>query len=281
MRETPTASRNGLEFGGLPTTKRPWPDGLAPDAVCLTVDVEWAHPVVLADLVSLFGAAGVAGTFFVTHEGIDLPGHERGLHPNFRRNGDSYRAFLAEREPGAPEPNDEEIHAFVLGRTLSFAPEATGLRSHCLYSESTLHWQFGKFGLQYDCNPRVPFAPDLRPVRLLHDVLAIPTYYADQLDLHTCATGFRVSGLRLDRPGLKVLDFHPNMVYINAPCDDMYQATRPHYHDPDALLAARHPCKGVRTLLMDLLEEIAAGRVRTVTAGEVNRLWRTLPGVLG
>jgi len=258
-----------------------WPDGLAPDALCLTVDVEWAHPLVLADLMALFDAAGVAGTFFVTHQGITLPGHERGLHPNFRRNGDTYRALLASRPPDAPEPNDDEIHAFVLERTRSFAPEATGLRSHCLYSESTLHWQFKSFGLSYDCNPRVPFAADLRPVRLLHDVLAIPTYYADQLDLHTGATGFRVAGLGLDRPGLKVLDFHPNMVYLNAADDDHYQATRPSYHDPQALLAARNPGRGVRTLLIELLEEISAGRFQTVTAGEINRLWRTLPGVLG
>ena len=260
---------------------RPWPDGLAPDTVCLTVDVEWAHPVVFADLVALFDAAGVAATFFVTHDGVTIPGHERGLHPNFRRTGDSYRALLAARPPGAPEPNDEEVHAFVLERTLSFAPEATGLRSHCLYSESTLHWKFREFGLAYDCTMRLPFVPDLRPVRLLHDVLAIPTYYADQLDLHTGATAFSVAGLRLERPGLKVLVFHPNMVYINAADDDHYQATRPSYHDPDALLAARNQGRGVRTLLIELLAEIAAGRVHTATTGEVNRLWRTLPGALG
>jgi len=130
-------------------------------------------------------------------------------------------------------------------------------------------------------SPAAAFAAGLRPVRLLHDVLAIPTYYADQLDLHTGATGFRVAGLGLDRPGLKVLDFHPNMVYLNAADDDHYQATRPSYHDPQALLAARNPGRGVRTLLIELLEEISAGRFQTVTAGEIDRLWRTLPGVLG
>jgi hypothetical protein len=265
----------------LSSLARPWPEGLAPDVVCLTVDVEWAHPVVLADLVALFDTAGVAATFFVTHEGVTLPGHERGLHPNFRRNGDSYRALLASRAPGAPAPNDEEVHAFILERTRTFAPEAAGLRSHCLYSESTLHWQFKKFGVEYDCNPRFPFAPDLRPVRLLHDVLAIPTYYADQLDLHHSVTGFSLGGLRLDQPGMKVLDFHPNMVYLNAANDDAYQITRPSYHDPAALLAARNPGRGVRTLLIELLDQIAAGRVQTTTAGEINRLWRTLPGELG
>jgi len=270
-----------VKISTLSSKTRLWPDGLAPDVVSLTIDVEWAHPVVLGDLVGLLDAAGVAGTFFVTHDGVTVPGHERGLHPNFRRNGDSYRALMASRGPDSPPPNDDEVHAFILERTRSFVPEATGLRSHCLYSESTLHWQFRKFGIEYDCNPRFPFVPNLRPVRLLHDVLAIPTYYADQLDLHFSATGFSVKGLCLGRPGMKVLDFHPNMVYLNASNDDAYQATRPSYHDPDALLAARNPGRGVRTLLIELLDEIAAGRVQTATAGEINRLWRTLPGELG
>lgn len=245
--------------------------------MCLTVDVEWAHPIVLADLVGLFDAAGVAATFFVTHAGVELPGHERALHPNFRRNGDSYRALRQSRPAGSAEPSDEDIHSFILERTRSFAPEAKGLRSHCLYSESTLHWQFQRFGVEYDCNPRLPLMAGLRPVWQLHNVLIIPTYYADQLDLHTQATGFSVEGLGLDKPGLKVLDFHPNMVYINAADDDHYQMTRPFYHDPDALLAARNPGRGVRTLLVELLERIAAGRVATATAGTVNRLWRTMP----
>jgi hypothetical protein len=270
-----------LQSRALSLQSNLWPEGLAPDAVCLTVDVEWAHPVVLADLVSLFDSAGVAGTFFVTHDGVELPGHERGLHPNFRRNGDSYRAMRAQLPAGAAEPSDEEIYAFILKRTRSFAPEATGLRSHCLHSETTMHWQFKAFGMQYDCNPRMPFMCGLRPIRLLHDVLAIPTYYADQLDLHVPATGFALEGLRLEQPGLKVLDFHPNMVYLNASSDDHYQSTRSFYHDPERLLAARNPGRGIRTLLLELLDEIAAGRVRTVTAGEINRRWRTLPGSIG
>ena len=83
-----------------------WPDGLAPEALVRTIFAarEWAHPLVLTDLVALLDEAGVAGTFFVTHQGITLPGHERGLHPNFRRNGDTYRALLASRPPDAPDP---------------------------------------------------------------------------------------------------------------------------------------------------------------------------------
>jgi hypothetical protein len=117
-----------LQFRALSLQSNLWPEGLAPDAVCLTVDVEWAHPVVLADLVSLFDSAGVAGTFFVTHDGVELPGHERGLHPNFRRNGDSYRAMRAQLPAGAAEPSDEEIYAFILKRTRSLC-STTAIRA--------------------------------------------------------------------------------------------------------------------------------------------------------
>lgn len=64
-----------------------WPLGLDP----FTVDVEWAAEEVLADLRRLFNQYGVRATFFVTHAGVETPGHERGLHPNFRQNGDSYK----------------------------------------------------------------------------------------------------------------------------------------------------------------------------------------------
>src|SRR5262249_35907583 len=82
---------NDLDRGGPPrpsATVR-WPVDLHPDTLCFTVDVEWAAPEVLADIVRLFDTYGVKATFFVTHQGVSVPGHERGLHPNFRRGSDA------------------------------------------------------------------------------------------------------------------------------------------------------------------------------------------------
>ena len=107
-----------------------WACELDPRTLCFSVDVEWAHPAVLNDLRQLFDQAGIAATFFVTHEGVVTPGHERALHPNFRRNGDSYRALLTSGDDPAAE---SEVQRFILERTLSFAPEAKGLRTHSLY----------------------------------------------------------------------------------------------------------------------------------------------------
>jgi hypothetical protein len=57
--------------------------------VVISIDVEWAHPEVQADVVRLLAERNLRATFFCTHAGISVPGHERALHPNFRRRGNS------------------------------------------------------------------------------------------------------------------------------------------------------------------------------------------------
>jgi hypothetical protein len=122
----------------------------------------------------------------------------------------------------------------------------------------------------------MPLDGGLRPFWKHHDIIEIPTYYGDHFDLITGATAFDVAGLGLTRPGLKVLDFHPNIVFINAGSDADYQATKGFYHDHERLLAARRPGKGARTLLLELLESVRRNDLHTATVGEVNAHWRTV-----
>jgi hypothetical protein len=246
-----------------------WPEGLAPDTLCFSVDVEWAHATVLADVKSLFDQHGVAATFFVTHAGVSVSGHERGLHPNFRRNGDTYRALAQ-----AGERSDLEVQEHVIATTLAFAPEAKGVRTHSLYYDSTLLPIYRRHGIEYDCSYQMPFVAQLRPFWKHDAILEIPTYYADHLDLLTHATGFETARLGLDRPGIKVFDFHPNMVYLNAADNASYAAAKAFYHDPERLLGARHNGRGVRTLLLDLLAHVRRHDLPTATLGKVNALVR-------
>src|SRR5262245_30864334 len=139
-----------------------WPRGLDPNTICFTVDVEWAADVVLADLRGLFDQHGVRATFFVTHAGVETPGHERGLHPNFRRNGDTYKRLCA-MHGSEHMLADDEVHAHVVASTLAFAPEAKGLRTHNLYYESTLLPLYRQLGLEYDCSYQMPLVGGLRP----------------------------------------------------------------------------------------------------------------------
>ena len=131
-------------------------------------------------------------------------------------------------------------------------------------------------GLQYDCSYDMPFVGGLRPFWKTHDILAIPIYYMDHIDIMSGATDFALECLRLDRPGLKVFDFHPNMIYLNASDDAAYQASKPFYHDPERLLAARNHGRGVRTLLLKLIDHVVVRRMSVARLDQINACWRKI-----
>lgn len=239
--------------------------GISDDAVCLTFDVEWSTQGVIDDICSLLDERALKATFFVTHDGVHVGHHERGLHPNFRRNGETYRALAT-----AATCSDEVLYRHVVRRTHAFAPEALGARSHSLFFDSQLLPIYAAEGLQYDATLRLELEPNLRPFWKQFGILEIPTYYADYYDMVEQRTAFDVRSLELAAPGLKVMDFHPNLVYINAPSVAFYDATRPFYKDAGRLSAARYSGRGTRTLFVELIDAIAAHSVPTATMGEIN-----------
>lgn len=241
---------------------------MSPGGVVVTVDVEWAHPEVLADLVGLLDARGLRATFFCTHEGIAVPGHERALHPNFRRAGNT----LLPPDP-ALRDDDRALYRHVVASTRAFCPEAVGVRAHSLFHDSDLLPVYRDAGLEYDSGYMLPLTPGLAPVERGAGILELPIYWMDHWDLREGATDLTVDGLRLDRPGLKVLDFHPNLVFANAARAEDPDEHRAGYHDPDWLRARRRPGRGVRTLLVELLDLLAATAAPPVLA-EVASGWR-------
>lgn len=245
------------------------------DFVCLTIDVEWAHPEVLAHVVRLLDAHAIPATFFCTHAGIVVPGHERALHPNFRRQGDTLRQFRENASGASADPADEAaIYEHVIRTTRSFCPEAVGVRAHSLFHDSDLLPVFARHGIEYDSGCFLPGASGLAPTPREYGILQLPIYYMDHHDLMVGVTDFRAGNLKLDGPGLKVLSFHPNMIFINAAADRDYAETKAYYHDSERLAAARFPGRGVGTLFEELLDHIATRRIPTARLGEINRAWR-------
>jgi len=240
-----------------------------PNAICFTFDVEWAAKPVIDDVLRILDERGVIGTFFVTHDGVDVGHHERALHPNFRRNGDIYRMLR-----NAHECSDTEVYRHVIRTALSFAPEAKGTRSHSLLYDSTLLPIYAEMGIEYDSTYRLELVENLRPFWKASGIVEIPTYYTDYVDLSSGSTGFRASGLGLKTPGLKVLDLHPNLIYVNAHNQASYEAIRPIYHDPDRLAAARFNGSGARTLFVEALETAVQEGLPITTMGAINRAWR-------
>lgn len=252
--------------------------GCDPRTICFTVDVEWAHPAILQDLRGLFDDFGVRATFFCTHGGIDVGPHERALHPNYRRNGSTVKELTARiGEHAAARIDESTLYRHVLRTTLSFAPEARGVRSHSLFYDSLMIPLYREFGLEYDSSYQLPLTLDLRPIWKEYEVLELPIYFADHFELKTGATGFDITRLHLDCPGLKIINLHPNMVFLNAVSDDHYITTKAFYHDRQRLLEARFPGRGIRSMVLDLLEHVAKKKLPTSTLAEVSDAWRTLP----
>lgn len=242
-----------------------------PECYCLSVDVEWAHPEVLDFIVQQLNARGLPATFFCTHPGVELPGHERGLHPNFRRAGDAHRQLRHNLgEVAYAQASDEEVLEHVVAHSRSFAPEAIGVRSHSLFYCSELIPIYQRQGLRYDSSTMLWLSDHLQPFQRENEIVELPIYYMDHFDLLCSQTRFRLSDLRLGGPGLKVFDFHPNMVYLNAQDNAHYLDSKVDYHSPEGLRSRRRPGPGVQTLFLELLDYLAERTDRCLTLAQVH-----------
>jgi hypothetical protein len=242
--------------------------------VSITIDVEWAHPEVLADTLALIDERGLRATFFCTHAGIDVGEHERALHPNFRRQGNSTLADVTPAQLAGW--SDEEFYGFVLGATRRFCPEAIGVRSHALFHDAPLLPLYRASNLEYDSSTFLPLMPAIRPVLRGFDLIELPIYYMDHWDMVNARTMFDLEGLHLDEPGLKVLDFHPTLIYLNAVTRAQYAAAKPSYRDPQQLAALRHSGRGCRTLFIEVLDYLAGEKTPVTTLADLNARCRTL-----
>jgi hypothetical protein len=251
---------------------------VAPDLICLTVDVEWAAPQVLADITDLLNERKLHATFFCTHGGINVPTHERALHPNFRRNGDTLQRLRQNAGTAFDGWTDTEVYYYVVQTTHSFCPEAVGVRAHSLLYDSDVLPIYRQAGLEYDSTYFLPMTPRLNPVWKEYGILEMPIYYMDHFDLIHQVTDFRLEKLHLDYPGLKVFDFHPNLVFINASTNAQYLNSKAYYHDADRLLRMRHQGQGVRTLFLELLDFITTRQLPTATLADLNTMWRRTRG---
>jgi peptidoglycan/xylan/chitin deacetylase (PgdA/CDA1 family) len=249
-----------------------FPADFDPRTVCLSVDVDWASPDVLADLRSLFDERDLKATFFVTHANIDVAGHERGIHPNFRRNGDVMRAL--EKEASDARLDEGEIYDRLVAAFKNFAPEATGVRGHSLHYDSQLLPAYKKHGLEYDSTYQLPLVGGLQPFWKEYDILEIPIYFNDHFELKSNAVGLDPRKLELDEPGLKVILLHPNIMFLNAASNEQYLACKAFYHDYERLLHARNSGRGIRSFALDLLDSIVARNIPVLTLGEVSKRWR-------
>jgi len=220
--------------------------------VCLTLDLDWAPDHVLQDTRLLLQEAGLPVTIFATHQSpgvaalLELPGCETGVHPNFLGGVDEDAA---------------------LSNLLRAFPGAVGVRNHSLFFHSRLLPLFSRKGIRYFSNDLMFLHPRLAPFYDWSGLLRLPIYWEDDVHCLYFDGRFDREALRLDRPGLKVLNFHPVHLYLNTRELTEYEASKPRLADPETARSQRREGPGIRSLFLDL-----AGHLRTVATQTLGRI---------
>jgi hypothetical protein len=217
--------------------------------IFLTFDIDWVCDAVLEDTISILEEAGVAATWFVTHQTPLLdrlrsnPNFELGLHPNFNNllNGQNVKEKLNSAEQ-------------IIDELLTIVPEAKSIRSHSMTQSSRLYDLFAEKGLTHECNTYIPSSSKITlcPWKTWQGLIKISHFWEDDLnvlDVHVDATVLAQEAL-----GLKVFDFHPIHLYLNTETLSRYEDSRAVHLDPCRLLAWRSQSTlGARSQLNNLL----------------------------
>jgi hypothetical protein len=180
----------------------------------LSFDQDWAPDWAVEAIHQRLQNAALGATFFATHASpvLDVLRQgellELGGHPNFlpgSSHGDSVDDVLA------------YIQALV--------PEATGVRAHCLIQGTPQLEAYAAKGIQYDASNLRDGEAGLAPFVNWAGVVEIPIWFEDDVHLRR-GSACTLDTLDLDSKGLKVFNFHPVLIALNATRLQDYEALK-------------------------------------------------------
>lgn len=214
----------------------------------LSIDIDWAHDIVLADTIDLIEQAGVKACFFVTHDTPLLerlranPLFELGLHPNFDP--------LLKGEAGHSARD-------ILMDLARLVPDAKVLRSHAMTTSGRWLELYREVGVTHLSNYLMFGDSGIHPFCQLNGLIEAPVYFADDgllFQRAASAVSFdHNSGLGSTSSGLRVYNFHPIHIFLNSESLNRYSSSRLHADDPLALRGLRFEGDGARAWLSSLL----------------------------
>jgi hypothetical protein len=186
------------------------------DGVAITLDVDWAPDAAIDAAAERLLEARVPATWFLTH---DSPAVERlrkhpelfelGLHPNFL--------------PGSTQGSTPDE---VLDFCMRLAPGATSFRTHGLVQSTPLLDRIlARTPLRVDVSIFLPHARCVEPLSYWWQgrrLVRLPYFWEDDFEMERPEPCWSAKCL-LDRPGLRIFDFHPIHVALNSSDLSAYQ----------------------------------------------------------
>lgn len=242
-------AKAGLDWGTISSIDVGRPESWR-ERLFLTIDIDWAHDDVIAEVLHILEDRDVSATWYITHDTPLLarlrenPRFELGIHPNFN-------ALLLGREDNGSNATD------VVQRLMDLVPEATSVRSHSLTIGSQILEVFHSAGLTHECNHLVPYQNNivLQPWRCWTTLTRVPHFWEDDIALLDPEPA-SIQSLA-ERDGLRVFDFHPIHIVLNTDRISRYEEARPYFRDFPALKkCANVGGLGVKDHLLDLLNVV-------------------------
>jgi len=92
-------------------------------------------------------------------------------------------------------------------------------------------------GLKYDCNLYLPKQEGLRPFVNWNGLIRIPYFWEDGGHM-LYGDPWTPGALGMDRPGLKIFNFHPVHIFLNTEKLERYREAKPHLKDAEKLRGA-------------------------------------------
>jgi hypothetical protein len=140
----------------------------------------------------------------------------------------------------------------VIEECLRVVPGATTVRSHSFYEHSHILLALRSRGICADSNLVAFLQPDLPPILHGLGLLRFPIFFEDDVFLRWATPSLDLTPTFevLFTPGLKILNFHPTLLKMNAPSLEYYEELQ--------ALPARGSFaeRGTATVLRDLLTRI-------------------------
>lgn len=189
------------------------------EATVLTFDTDWCPEFAIEFVADVLVRNAVPATWFITHQSpaIDsLRCHpelfEIGIHPNF-----------------LPESTHGDSPGAVLSHCFRLAPGARSARTHGLAQSTPLLGEMMRAGVAVDVSLFLPGSSNLQPHAFRYygkALLRVPYNWEDDYEMSQPRGSWSFEEWIRGRHGLRVVDFHPIHVYLNAPNIDRYEAVK-------------------------------------------------------
>ncbi len=237
-------------------------------SVCLTFDIDFAPDYMIDHLAEILDPYGIEATFFVTHASDAVrglacnPRYEIGYHPNL--------------SPGSTQ--GDSLPGIIASLRTDF-PGAVGNRFHLLGSSYRDLAVLGRSGFRYDASTLRFDCPYLLPSFHQDIGLTLLTYFWEDGIAEAARVPLRLPAVDLRSPGMKMFNFHPLNVFLNAPDASTrlrFLAEHPDLTHCPARTAERyrHTGDGAATLLGELLAHLSARGCAFVRASAIDTAYR-------